>query len=112
VAARSTNFHKIAVQTTGVFDYTVPTGKVAAVTSASYAKTIANTPVSVYMGFFAPGDANVSLCDAQVFSGVTVVEVANHQLRVVLQAGWTLRMARLSAAGTWSAQASGFLYDA
>jgi hypothetical protein len=110
---RSTNFMKTgAVATGAVIDYVVPVGKVAAITSITFAKTIAGTPVTAYAAIFAPGDATVTFVATGAFPNAAVIEAIVWNLRVVLSAGWTFRVARLSAAGTYSCSASGFLYTA
>jgi hypothetical protein len=110
--ARSHNFLKTGQIATGATqDYVVPVGKVAAVTSITFGKTVAGTPVSVYAAIFAPGDATVTYIAYGVFPGAVVVEGSVWSGRVVLQAGWTLRCARLSAAGSYSVSANGFLYS-
>lgn len=113
VVARSHNFLKTGIVTTGaVQDYVVPTGKVAACTSITFAKTLAGTALSVYVAIFAPGDATVTYVATGVFGVAANIESLSWTGRVVLEAGWTLRAARLSAAGQFSVSANGFLYTA
>jgi hypothetical protein len=110
---RSTNFLKTGVVTTAaVKDYVVPAGKVAVVTSVTFTKTLAGTAISIYAAIFAPGDATTTFVATGVFGAAANIESLSWSGRVVLQAGWTFRMARLSAAGQWAGSANGFLYTA
>jgi len=108
----SKNFHKTGTQTTGVIDFVVPTGYVAVVKGMTAYKTVAATPVDVLFSIFAPGDATASPIWIASMIGTTKVESLTLLTDVVLQAGWTLRVQRSTAAGSWSATASGFLLTA
>lgn len=108
----SKNFLKTGTQTTGIIDYVVPTGYVASVKGLTAYKTIAATPVDVLFGMFAPGDATLTPIWIAVMLGTTKVESLTLLTTAVLEAGWTLRVQRSTAAGSWSAQASGFLLQA
>jgi hypothetical protein len=111
--ARSHNFLKTGIITTGALqDYTVPTGKTAAVTSITIAKTQVSVALSVYCAIFAPGDVTVTYVAVGVFGAAANIEATVWAGRVTLAAGWTFRVARLSAAGQYSASVNGFLYDA
>jgi hypothetical protein len=101
-----------ALATGAVQDYVVPTGKTAAVTSITFAKSVGGVAVSVYAAIFAPGDATVTYVAYGVFGAAAAPEMIVVPLRVVLEAGWTFRVARFSAAGTYSCSAGGFLYTA
>lgn len=99
--------------TTGaVQDYVVPTGKTAALKSLTVAKTQVSVAVTAYVAIFAPGDATVTYVWTAVFGAAANIESLVWAGTVVLEAGWTLRAARLSAAGQYACSASGFLYDA
>lgn len=108
----SKNFLKTGTQTTGNFDYVVPTGYRASIKGMTAYKAVAATPVDVFFGIFAPGDATLTPVWIAVMLGTTKVESMVWNGTVVIEAGWTLRATRSTAAGTWSASASGFLLTA
>lgn len=108
----SKNFLRTGTQTTGIMDYVVPTGYTAVVKGISCYKAVAATPVDVLFSMFAPGDATVSPIWISSMIGTTKVESQTLLTNAVLAAGWTLRAQRSTAAGSWSAQASGFLLQA
>jgi hypothetical protein len=113
VAARSHSFTKTGSLATGaVQDTVIPAGKTAAITSITFAKTVGGVAVSIYAAIFAPGDATVTYVGYGVFGAAAAPEVIVWTGRVILNAGWTFRVARFSAAGTYSVSAGGFLYDA
>ena len=112
VVARTTNFLKTGTQTTGVIDYVVPAGKVAAVTSITFAKQVVGAACTAYAAIFAPGDSTTTIIAAGVLPSTTILEVISWLGRVVLEDGWTLRVGRLNGTGQWASSAAGFLYSA
>lgn len=105
----SANFLKTGSQTTGTFDFVVPTGRVASVQGMTAYKATATPACDVIFMIFAPGDATTSPIWIASMPSTTVIQSMVWVGKVVLQAGWTLRAQRSSVAGTWSATASGFL---
>ncbi len=89
----------------------MPTGKVAAVTSITFAKTQISVACSIYVGIFAPGDTTLTYVATVAFGTAANIESFSWVGRVTLEPGWTLRTARFSAAGQFSVSASGFLYS-
>lgn len=90
----------------------MPTGYKASVKGMTAYKAVAATPVDVLFQIFAPGDATGTPIWIASMIGTTKVESQVWSGTVVLNAGWTLRVQRSSAAGTWSASASGYLLTA
>lgn len=108
----SRNFIKSGTQTTGNVDYTVPAGFVASVKSLTAYKATASPACDVFFLIFAPGDPTGSGIWIARMTSTTFVEAQVWNGTVVLEAGWTLRVQRTTAGGSWSATASGYLLTA
>lgn len=105
----SKQFLATAVLTSGVADYTVPTGFVAVVKCFTAYKSLTTPAVSVYCGVVDPTNTFVTVFSILEMTSTTVLQTGLWNGMAVAPAGAKIRCGRIQATGSWMALVSGFL---